>query len=67
MNQRMRPLPGVVVVSTATTYELYALATGRVPTISGHVKQLSRHRITRYGVMFGMGYLLHHLLVGNED
>lgn len=54
-------------VSAAALYETYALATGKVPTISGHVKQLSRHRIIRYGVMFGMGYCLHHLLVGDES
>lgn len=70
-------LPGVVVVGVAAnrfsvvlpmlaaTYESYALATGRVPTISGQVKALARHKQFRWVVMFGMGFVAHHLLVGD--
>lgn len=54
--------PTRLAVIVGCTYEIVALVTNRVPTITVLVKRLGRHPVGRFGMWCWCGYVAHHFL-----
>ena len=59
---RLRFVRGHLVVAVCA-YELVALATGRIPTITKVSHTVRRHPLGAVSVAAGLGWLAHHLLI----
>ena len=64
----MKPLtPARVAILAGCMYEILAITTDRVPTITAVVKHAHKHPVGRFGVWCWLGFVAWHFLEPESD